>query len=409
MTDKYEEMSLEELKELKAKREKEKLVEAFKLDEVEKLKARDAAIVEEAIAKYKAENPEPDVKLSITPTTELAATKAEWDGTFIDPKFAVEYAKRNKLNIIEYSNEEWTMPYYEHTNSDSGCDDTLTAWIPADVYANVIWTGMYEKADLLSICVKGIDVKAGDGLSIQIRTIGKRTAPSSAAACECISCVSQTFSSYSLTVGRYADYAVLCGLDEFSVGARYASSVIDSMRKSWAELFNSTIYSELETASPGNSQTLAAVLSGHTPSGSCCTVSDLYASLIALEADMREDDYSPDTIILSPSVAAYFKFPDGLNFPPWVYKAAVIKDGRLASLDGMRVIEYSGANSVCTTASEVMAIMIDSSRAVGCVFGKRPKLEKERDIECDSVKLVMNCYFGCSELDTNAIGQILNP
>ena len=86
------------------------------------------------------------------------------------------------------------------------------------------------------------------------------------------------------------------------------------------------------------------------------------------------------------------------------------KNGGLQSILGIPVIEYNGAPDPLATTSVAgteLVIIIDSSRAVGGVFGKKPRMESERNIDCDSTTYAMWCYFGAAELDTAAIGHVV--
>jgi len=192
--------------------------------------------------------------------------------------------------------------------------------------------------------------------------------------------------------------------------------MIEALGLRWAQFFDATIYSELETASPGTTETLQSALScSASVSGSCCTDSDflnLYDAIQNVVATMREGaaPYSPDYLIVSPTVARILKSAQTPQVPAWASKEIVFdSDGRLIRAAGLQVIEYCGANSCATTSAEVMAIVIDSSRAVGAAFGQRPQLYEFFQSNCNSTRYDMWCFFACAELDTGAIAHIVNP
>ncbi len=413
MTD-YDDMSLDELRQLKESREKAKLTaELSKEDENQKraeLEAHDNEVAEKAVREYLEKNP-PQPKITSTEETKIGNKKDSIYQEAFD-----NYLKRSKSDVPFYDYETSIMNGFEYSNSDDGCDTTITAWNKDDVFVNMVWHAMYCKADLLRIAVPGLEIGKGDGLTVQIRTIGKFGAPSELAACECASCASNTLSSYSLTLKQYNLETIICEKDVWQVGEIYRQKMIEALGLRWAQFFDATIYSELETASPGTTETLQSALScSASVSGSCCTDSDflnLYDAIQNVVATMREGaaPYSPDYLIVSPTVARILKSAQTPQVPAWASKEIVFdSDGRLIRAAGLQVIEYCGANSCATTSAEVMAIVIDSSRAVGAAFGQRPQLYEFFQSNCNSTRYDMWCFFACAELDTGAIAHIVNP
>jgi len=84
-------------------------------------------------------------------------------------------------------------------------------------------------------------------------------------------------------------------------------------------------------------------------------------------------------------------------------------DGRLVRFNGLKVIEYCGANACSTATDTVFAVIIDSRRAVGAVFGERPKMYKFFQTNCNSYRIDWWSFFAVGELDTSAIAHIVNP
>jgi hypothetical protein len=308
--------------------------------------------------------------------------------------------------------EKLTM--MEYTDSDTGCETDVSSWSPADNYAGRVWQAVISKANLFDICVKGIDIKAGDGLSVQIKTMGKFAAPTAQAACECKSCVSSSLNTHTLTLLQYAQVTEICAFDEFDVGGDYRSAVIKAFGNSYAELFNSLIWTEVSTAAAGTSIDLAATLAC-TPSiaGSCCTDASLlnfYNAVNECTYTMQGNDYEPDYMVLSPSVAAILKRMQTPTVQPWADQVVKIgADGKLKSFNGLKVIEYSGATACSTATDTVFAVIVDSSRACGAAFGKRPRMEFDRNIECNSTTAAMWAFFAAGELEVGAIGHIKSP
>jgi len=443
MTD-YEDKSLEELQKLAEERKKAKLVSELKLE--------DATIQADA------------------EKTKLTSQKAEWQESFY--KEHPEYAPKEKggLDISGEvkgnGNEENAMAkfyngyYKRHENletrsqyasklsavkdvkfqiyegqhygevgmdrlfsnggggADDGCADDVSAWSPDDVYAKIVWNTFVCKADLFKIAVKGIAINPGDGLGVQIRAFGAFGAPSAKNACECGSCASILFSTFPLTLVQYNLEAIVCDKDIWDVGSILMDSYLIAMADSWAQFFDAQIYSELESATPGTDTELdTALICSASIGGSCCTdtsLTELYNAVQVTVASMREGvglagPYNPDYMIISPTIAAIFKRMQHSQPMPWMGDVSFDEDGRLKKMAGLKVIEYCGANSCCTTSGEAVAIIIDSRRAVGAVFGERPKTYKFFQTNCNSYRIDQWAYFAVGELDTNAIAHITNP
>lgn len=400
------------------KRVEEEKAEQKKQQE-EQEKARYESVKQEVIENLLQENPDFAPSLGITQEPEK---KGQPDKHAKAIKLADTYMKNHNYKWLNYENDAaWAQPkitpdnLFENTGDDEydGCRPTLTSWSPDDIYANVIWQAMHCTANLWKVCVKGININSGDGLTVQIKTISQRDAPQEVSSCTCLDCKVNTFDTKSLTLKQYGDYAVLCGLDMYDVGDSYMSSVIESMSLRWQQFFDATIYSELETAAPGATETLGVAMDcDGSIQGSCCSlVSDLYRAVLRLDANMREgtQPYQPDYCIVSPTVANFFKFRDGLNTPPWMAGQVTVQDGILTKIGHLKVIEYCGANTCTDESAEVIAIVLDSRRAVGAAFGQRPKMYKEFDIQCNAWKITFWSYFACAELDTAAIGHVVNP
>lgn len=340
--------------------------------------------------------------------------------------FAQTYVKRKGLKTFKaYENIAEDYVSYgvaAFSDSDEGCVDTVDAWENVDYFADMIWTDVICHSDFLSkgITVKGLDFKAGYGGIVQIRVINHAD-PSddfgNPTSCTCLSCVSNTFTTYTLNMETYGDYKVLCDEDLFTAGDAVKTAVMNSMMSRAMERIDYKIYDALETATPGYSQNLgaSATCSASVGSdGSCCTFTvDLYDKIVKLEASMRAGGYFRDAdpvLIISPTVAAFLKFKDGLHMPSYI-AATVGMDGlKLASIGNIRVIESCHANACTDASGEEMAILIDPSRAIGEAWGKRPTFKVDDDpIECGSQKIVLRMWADFSTLDTGAIGHIQNP
>lgn len=344
---------------------------------------------------------------------EKIESKSGYEGVLADAKSTVFQIYKNQRWQQASLDELWI-----NTDSDTGCEDDVSAWSPDDIYAKMIWETFVCKADLFKIAVKGISINPGDGLGVQIRAFGAFGDPTELASCECASCASITFTTYPLTLKQYNLEAIVCDKDIWDVGGILMDAYIKSMSDSWARWFDAQIYSEIETATPGTTATLPAALNC-TPAitGSCCTdaaLVNLYNAVHQIVASMREGTglagpYDPDYVIVSPTVAAIFKRMQTPTPMPWMGDITFDASGRLKSWAGLKVIEYCGANTCTNTSAQEVAIVIDSRRAVGAVFGQRPKTYKFFQSNCNSYRIDQWAYFAVGELDTDAIAHVVNP
>lgn len=437
----YEEKSLEELEALAEERKKAKIVSELKLEddkiqeEAEKIKLTEqkTAWEEEWYKAHPEKAPQEKGGLDV-----VGEVKGNGDGESGLVKFYNGYYKRHenmetrsqyeaKLSTVKdikfqiYEGQKYGEVgmdrLFANTDSDSGCGDEIASWSPDDVYAKIVWNTFVCKADLFKIAVKGIAINPGDGLGVQIRAFGAFGAPSEVGACGCASCASISFTTYPLTLKQYNLEAIVCEKDIWDVGSILMDSYLIAMGDSWAQWFDAQIYSELETATPGTTEQLPVDLSC-TPfiGGSCCTDSslvNLYNAVHTAVASMREGSglaspYNPDYLIISPTVAAIYKRMQHAQPMPWMGDVSFDDDGRLKKMSGLKVIEYCGANSCTDLADEVVAIIIDSRRAVGAVFGERPKTYKFFQSNCNSYRIDQWAFFAVGELDTDAIAHIIN-
>ncbi len=319
-----------------------------------------------------------------------------------------------------YKDGKWDVAgfgdLWANTDDDSGCIDLFDAWSPADNYAKIVWNTAVCKADLFRVCVKGLAINPGEGNGIQIRVYGQWGAPQAVGACTCGTCTSITRTTYPLTLLQYNLEGRICDFDIFDVGDILLDTQIDAMADSWATWFDNMIYIELNTATPGTDITLANALSC-TPSyvsANCCNdnaLMDMYDAVNRATAAAREgtNPYKLDWMILSPTVAGIFK---RMNSASPVLLPGDVKfdaDGNLTKIAGVNVIEYCRATTCSDATGVTMAILVDSRRAVGAVFGQEPKMYKRFVQECNSWHVDWWCYAAFGELDTAAIYHIVNP
>jgi hypothetical protein len=290
--------------------------------------------------------------------------------------------------------------------SDSECPTDISAWSPSENFVAGVWQSIYAESKLMGVTNVGYNISAGKGNRVDVRLIGKFDAPSELSACDCASCSSVGLSTHSVELKQYALGITECNFNLHDIGFDLYKKSVEGIGLRYAEFFDDQLFSALENAAAGNTKTCISLLPEQEINGSCCTdgqMMSLYNGLIDLITDMQEADYKPDTIIMSPSVARKLM---GLQSPQPVFAnlARFDANGFLTSFYGMQVIISTSANSAAD--SGVMAVVIDSRRALISAFGKRPFLLTEQSASCNSIDAYVWCYWDCAVADLNAVGHL---
>jgi hypothetical protein len=356
----YEEMSLEELQELKSQRQKKELIAQLEADDKAKQEAEEKqkyeAIKEEVREELKNEYSEA-AKLKITPDQNLG--KTDKTNKYVDylKKFTGGKIKTYDQYINGQSGDLQSFNFDSPADddpSDTDCNVDVSSWSPADVYVNAIWHTMFESVNLLKLAVPGLNVKAGDGMSVQIRTIARSSKDditTTNTPCDCISCTSTSFNTYTLTISQHGISREICDYDIWDVGERYRSEYLKDLGQVWGEFFDWQVYNQLNTATPGYSESLAT--GDPSIAGSCCTDSfllDAYNAIDSVITQMRANYYKPNYMIMHPQMAAVFR---RMQTPSPIFGHAIEldKNGALKSILGVKVIEYNAAPNPASSGS----------------------------------------------------------
>lgn len=347
------------------------------------------------------------------------------------PRFFASMLKANEIETFApYENKDFMDSYIElgkdafsATNADAGCNDVVTAWENNDYFADGIWMSIVKKSDFLGkVGHRKINYQLGSGAKAQIKlvtvvdpSLDWSALESTTTPCECLSCNSNGFTTYTITLKKYGDFKVLCDEDFLTAGNEIKSAVIKAMKASLQNKIDTAVYGNLSGATPTYTEVLAAGIGSSTRqnNANCCTYTvSLYDRIIDLEAKMRAAGYFQDTnpvVILSPTVAAFLKYKDGLNIPAYIASQIKMDGTKLTGIGQIQVIESPHANAASDDAGAVMGIMIDPDRAFAEMWGKKPTFEFDRDISCGSNEVVVWAYASFDVLDEACIAHILNP
>jgi len=302
--------------------------------------------------------------------------------------------------------------FEELTDSEPNGTGGVGPWIPEDVYANFILDGVVCYGQLSGVVTAGGD-------TIQVQYISARTTSCASQGkddereCACLSAVSSNFGTYPVPVQAWGDYDKICGFSIWEAKGNIVEAILKEMSKRLAWCRDAEIYSNLITdvGSPNIDVETVCVCEASKIEGGCCTFTfDLYNSIISVQKHMQGDAYEPDYVIMHPSVAQYIYFKDGAGYHHGAMPQVKFDGkGQLTTISGMKVIECCNATDCAGGSGVVQAVVIDSSRAVGEVWGKKPTFEVQRIPECDQWKHVLWQYWGSSILDPLATGWVSNP
>lgn len=293
-------------------------------------------------------------------------------------------------------------------------DSDVADWTPTDTFCDMIIYALHCNRVLSGkVTVGKCNFARGKGETITIRSIAARLGQGRLTGeelnfpgigdCDCLDPVASSFSATAVTLKAFGDYDKICEQSIFKAGDIVKQAILQEMGEAMADLVDEYIFYLLGTvATPDCSYDLGDPNCG-------CFANDLYNLVIDAEASRRGAGYDPDFVIMHPTVAALFKYKDTADVPRHMTSQIVVKDGILVRIGSLNVIEYCGANAFSAVADTVLAVLLDSSRAVAEAWGKRPSFEEERIPECDAWKEVVWMYLGCGIIDEDAICHIKNP
>jgi len=299
-------------------------------------------------------------------------------------------------------------------------DTTVNAWVPTQAWADLIMEASACYGQLSGVITAvDYDLAAGNGNVVNVRYFPARTAQGPFdCGCECLSEASTALGVRPITIQQYGDYDKMCEYSLWKAKGPVKEGTLNEMAKGLAVARDAAIWTAL-TARIGSYVTYTAMACS-APSATdaestyCCTGryrKSLYNSIVSLTQEMKGGCLNPDTVIMHPTVSKWFYMMDYNELPQYSLQ---FTNGKLTLLNGLKVIETGNAtscNAIRATGSttSVMAVVIDSSRAVGEAWGKHPEFYEDFVPDCNYWKEVVWMYWGCAALDPNAVATIRNP
>jgi len=313
------------------------------------------------------------------------------------------------------------------TSEDYTWNTNITSWIPKQDYADAIIESSLQYGEISGkAAVQRFDKTAGTGQNVIVRIPTFRNAQWNLGQGQCLSVTSQSVSTYVIQIKKMGDYDELYDMDLWQTPGPLKETILNEMAKGLAARRDWQLWDSLVTF--GDARWVAMTthamkddmfgLWAKGTANCCMPALDLYNTILKGVASMRRQahtnpgnvstaGYNPDTLILGPFLAMKLKYRDH-GFP--VIDIITDEKGRVTRLPGagLNVIEYTGAPTDNDVSRGTVAIIIDSSRALGEAWGKQPEFYEDFYIECGKYKEVVWSWWGCHVLDTNAVMHIRN-
>jgi hypothetical protein len=288
--------------------------------------------------------------------------------------------------------------------------------IPRDNFANMVLEAVVCHGELVGKCsAMNFDVQQGVGGVVQVPIIAARNAQGPFSTdCHCLTAASSTITKATVTIFAWGDYESMCEFPLWKATPYVKGAIINEMGKALAHRMDHQIWWSVCTTGVANAAghrvSTAVSCRSTATKGSCCIYSyNLNNTIVSATAEMQSNCYNPDTILMNPTVAAWFKLSNtDLN-------EALLKmdsNGNITAINGLTVLQ-TGVAPICgqatTAAQPTMVIILDSKRALAEAWGKRPSWEEVRDPHCDSYQEVVWAYWGVNWIDRGAVFHIRNP
>lgn len=271
--------------------------------------------------------------------------------------------------------------------------------VPTDVYSTQVLEALYE-ARILSGIVSAVreDLTGEAGNVVQVPFMDRRTAQGPIAPGECLNPVATVTGTYPITLQKFGDYDLIQNEVFEDQDAFSQQDFVNALGEGLAEKADRLLYEALIGATPG--QTVALASSGD--------LTDFYAKVVALKAAMRATPgIRPSHLIVGPQQEAAILTDTDQGIK---YDSIAVRNGDVLTVAGLEVIVVPWGNENVEDADAVQAVVIDSRRAVGEAWGRRPDsvVDRVSKAECDQTKVVTWMRYGVAVLDEDAIGHITN-
>lgn len=272
--------------------------------------------------------------------------------------------------------------------------------VDPDAVSDFLLTGLHEMrklADVVSAVREDITREAGDTVRVAAlgsATVGTQNTPGGA-----LAATDTGYTNTAITLQKHfarEDVPTEVWEDQDPLTE---ARLLSNHAAGLAEQVDQDILDALEAATPGASEDLATA----------GNYDDIYDQIVECKAGLKALKVEPDFLIGNPDVeAALLKSVDEGVVNRSIRLAA---DGSVAEVAGLRFIVHANAPGELgeTTLDAVQAILIDSSRAVGEAWGRRPAVDTDFDVDSDTHNYLTTIRYGTAVIDETSVGHVKNP
>lgn len=274
-----------------------------------------------------------------------------------------------------------------------------TAWIPRDVYAKGVLLALYSERRLGNLAAaRRFDVNAGEGNTVKVRTLGRRTAQGPIAEGASLVANNGSFSTVAVSIQKFGDRDDLTDESIFQTSDDVKGQTLAGMGAALNEKLESEAMAVLTGATGTATQNL-------TTAG----LMD-YQDILKAQATLKANRYRPDFLIISPAHEADLLMDSNLtkmaDYSQSEAEMALV--GEIGRIGNIRVLVHELAPVKDATAGALNGLLIDSSRAFVEAFGKPLRFAEQYVPESDQYKEVAWIWYGAAVLDPSAICKIKN-
>lgn len=280
-----------------------------------------------------------------------------------------------------------------------GTTTTQTAdWIPADVYAQVVFMGLHAERVLGALAAAvAIDIQKGASDTIQVRVFPKRTAQGPISEGSSLSDTALgSLTTKSITIQAYGDYDQLTGQALDFTTDDVKGRLLGEMGAALNEKLEQVCYNVLVAASSTQTTTLdvAGIID--------------YEEVLKAQAKLKLQKMKPDILVIGANHEVDLLLDARLTKTVNYAAGSVVLPGEIGRIGNIRVLVHPLANDKSASAAAINGVMLDSSRAFAEAFGRPLSFEEQRVPESNKWKEVAWVFYGAGVIDPNAICLMKN-
>ncbi len=271
--------------------------------------------------------------------------------------------------------------------------------IPSEVFSDLLLEALYAQDNLRgAVAASTVDLTARAGDTVSVIAMPRRSASTVTEG----SAVSDSADDPTETTIQLTKWGTRNDVtrETFEDSILTQNMFVANNMAALGEQVTSRIATKLVDATPGQSVNLATA----------GTLDDFYEKVVDLKQAMKgaTNPVDPDMLLVHPDMTGQIlkDARDGV-----IGQSIRTQNGNVMSVAGLEVVENNQFNALNNTSGDEMAVIIDSSRAVGEAWGRRPEtiIDETTSADSDEVRTISWMRYETEVIDTNAVGHVQNP